>query len=95
MIFGDQPLICFAMYKILAKTNPKKKDHNKIGSLCNNHFINFAKDKILMAIPENNANKKPPFIEVQAALKPSFLMFCRTCLTKSGLCFALPKSQLI
>jgi hypothetical protein len=29
------------MYKILAKTRPKKKDHNNTGSLCNNHFINY------------------------------------------------------
>ena len=51
----------------------EKKDHKRMGSLTSSHFINFASDKILMAIPENKTIKKFPLIDFQAALNPSFL----------------------
>ena len=39
---------------MLAKTNPKKKDHSKTGSFSNNHFRAFAKERTLIKIPKNN-----------------------------------------
>ena len=57
---------------ILESTSPKKKDHNNMASFKSNHLINLARDKILIAIPENNASRKLPLIDVQAALKPDF-----------------------
>ena len=78
IILGDHDLICFPIYKILANTSPKKKAQSRIGSLCKSHLIILANDKILMAIPENKANRKLPFIDLQADLKPSFFQTLNT-----------------
>ncbi len=42
-----------------------------MGSFSNNHFINFAKETILTAIPITKESKKLPFIDFHNALNPS------------------------
>ena len=49
---------CLPTYRILAITNPKKKDQTKIEWLDSNQVITLASDKILIATPENKATKK-------------------------------------
>ncbi len=70
----DHLVISFQINKILAKTNPKKKDQTKMGWLSKRCVIIFEKVKILIAIPNNNASKKLPLIAAQVAFKP----FCLT-----------------
>ena len=59
----------------LAKTRPKKKDHNNTGSLSNNQESTLAKDTTLIPIPTKSANKKFPLTWFQTDFIPSVLSF--------------------
>ena len=63
--------ICLIRDHTATNISPKKNDHNNIGWLARRYNTTLEKVKILMIMPLNSANKKPPFICCQAAFKPS------------------------
>ena len=78
-IFGDQDLYLFSNIRLyLLIRVRKRKPITELVHYASSHFISLAKDKILIAIPENKARRKVPFIDVQAVLKPSFFQTLNT-----------------